>query len=147
MAEARSYRLCLTLAHQTLSQLPESIRRAISANARTKIVFQASQEDARYFEKDFSPTLSAEDLRHLDRFEVAVRLLIDNWVSPPFTGWTFPPPEEGSRERAKEVIELSRQKFGKPRQKVEAEIRKRLGLSVRLDVTQTSKTGGRKKIT
>jgi len=46
-AEARAYRLSLVLAHQHLAQLPPELREAISANARSKLLFTASPEDAR----------------------------------------------------------------------------------------------------
>ena len=40
LAEARSYRLSLCLAHQHLAQLPRELREAIGANARSKVYFQ-----------------------------------------------------------------------------------------------------------
>lgn len=43
LAEARGYRLALTLAHQDLGQLPATMREAVSANARNKIYFNASR--------------------------------------------------------------------------------------------------------
>ncbi|WP_159052206.1 type IV secretory system conjugative DNA transfer family protein, partial [Streptomyces niveiscabiei] len=47
LAEARGYRLAMTLAHQYLRQLPKDLEEGISTNARTKIYFNASPEDAR----------------------------------------------------------------------------------------------------
>ena len=46
LAEARGYRLSLVLAHQHLAQLPREVQLAISANARNKIYFTCSPEDA-----------------------------------------------------------------------------------------------------
>jgi hypothetical protein len=46
LAEARGYRLSMVLAHQHLGQLPKELRETISANARTKVWFSMSPEDA-----------------------------------------------------------------------------------------------------
>ena len=46
LAEARGYRLSMVLAHQHLGQLPKELRETISANARTKVWFLMSPEDA-----------------------------------------------------------------------------------------------------
>ena len=62
LAEARGYRLSLTLAHQNLAQLPRDLREGISANARSKVFFNASPEDARDLERHTSPLLFAHDL-------------------------------------------------------------------------------------
>src|SRR5699024_8802291 len=47
LAEARGYRLSMTLAHQHLGQLGKDLKEGISTNARSKIFFNASPEDAR----------------------------------------------------------------------------------------------------
>ncbi|WP_246181432.1 helicase HerA domain-containing protein, partial [Nocardia ninae] len=47
LAEARGLRLSLLLAHQNLGQLSRELRDGISANARNKIVFAVSPDDAR----------------------------------------------------------------------------------------------------
>ncbi len=47
LAEARGYGLSMALAHQHLAQLPRDLREAVSANARTKVFFSMSPEDAR----------------------------------------------------------------------------------------------------
>jgi hypothetical protein len=55
LAEARKYRLSLCLAHQYLGQLPRELREAISANARNKLVFAVSPEDAHALERHVAP--------------------------------------------------------------------------------------------
>ena len=45
LAQARAYRLNLTLANQHLAQLHESTRQALTANARTRIAFQLGPDD------------------------------------------------------------------------------------------------------
>jgi len=45
LAQARGFGFSLTLAHQYLGQLPAAVRQGL-ANARTKVVFQTSADDA-----------------------------------------------------------------------------------------------------
>ncbi|MFD6463471.1 TraM recognition domain-containing protein, partial [Streptomyces roseolus] len=92
LAEARGLRLSLTLAHQNLGQLSRELRDGISANARNKIVFSASPEDARDLARHTSPWLSEHDLTHLDVHHAAARLLVAGQQAPPFTFTTRPLP-------------------------------------------------------
>lgn len=94
LAEARGYRLALTLAHQDLAQLPPALREAISANARNKIIFACSPEDARALERHTLPNLRAHDLAHLDAYQAAARLLTDATPAPAFTLRTRPLPTD-----------------------------------------------------
>jgi hypothetical protein len=92
-AEARGYRLGLVLAHQDLTQLPRETAAAISANARNKIVFNCSPEDARVLARHTWRELDEHDLSHLDRYTAAARLVIDGAETSAFTLTTNPPPE------------------------------------------------------
>jgi hypothetical protein len=92
-AEARGYRLSLVLAHQDLTQLPRETVAALSANARNKIVFNCSPEDARVLARHTFPELDEHDLSHLDRYTAAARLVIDAAETPAFTLTTNPPPD------------------------------------------------------
>jgi hypothetical protein len=92
LAEARGYRLSLTFAHQNLAQLPRDLREGISANARSKIIFNASPEDARELERHTSPLLSAHDLSHLGAYQAAARLVASGEEKPAFTLRTTPLP-------------------------------------------------------
>jgi hypothetical protein len=80
----------VTLAHQDLAQLPRELREAISANARSKIFFSASPEDARDLEHHMSPNLSRHDLAHLGAFQAAARLIAGAEGAPAFTLRTEP---------------------------------------------------------
>ncbi|MEG8179292.1 ATP-binding protein [Nocardia terpenica] len=92
LAEARGLRLSLTLAHQNLGQLPRELRDGISANARNKIIFTASPEDARDLARHTAPWLTEHDLTHLDAFHAAARLVTDGQQAPPCTLSTRPLP-------------------------------------------------------
>jgi len=85
LAEARGYRLSLVLAHQHLGQLPRDLREAVSANARSKVFFAVSPEDARALERHVTPELSAHDLAHLPAYTAAARLVVDGEQTPAFT--------------------------------------------------------------
>ncbi|MEU7487556.1 DUF87 domain-containing protein [Streptomyces sp. NPDC042319] len=92
LAEARGYRLSMLLAHQHLAQLPRDLREGISANARNKVFFNASPEDANVLERHMLPTLAAHDLAHLGPYQAAAHLLTGGAESAAFTLTTRPLP-------------------------------------------------------
>ncbi|MFJ3779821.1 type IV secretory system conjugative DNA transfer family protein [Streptomyces sp. NPDC090075] len=92
LAEARAYRLSMTLAHQYLRQLPKELEEGISTNARTKIFFNASPEDARHLARHTEPRLTEHDLSNLDAFHAAIRPVIGGAEAPAFTAVTEPLP-------------------------------------------------------
>ena len=112
LAEARGYGLSLVLAHQHLGQLPVSLREAISANARTKLFFALSPEDARLLERHVAPELSAHDLSHLGAYQAAARLVVAGAETPAFTLRTRPAPA-AVPGRADHVREVSRRRYGR----------------------------------
>ncbi|RNI00919.1 DUF87 domain-containing protein [Micromonospora aurantiaca] len=91
LAEARGYRLGMVLAHQDLAQLPKETAAAMSANARSKIVFNIDPGDAREMARHTKPELDDHDLGHLDVFTAAARLLVGNRELAAFTFTTNPP--------------------------------------------------------
>ena len=100
LAEARGFRLSMTLAHQHLGQLGRELRDGISANARNKIFFACSPEDARDLARHTTPRLGEHDLAHLAGYHAAARLLVDGAEAAPFTLTTTPlPAAERGRAR------------------------------------------------
>jgi hypothetical protein len=93
LAEARAYRLSLVLAHQHLAQFPRGLREAVSSDARNKIYFSLSPEDAAAARQHFLPHLTPHDLANLDAFQAAARLVVRSSEAPPFTLRTRPLPE------------------------------------------------------
>jgi hypothetical protein len=131
LAEARAYRLNLSLANQHLGQLRESTRQAVETNARTRVVFQCGQEDARHLAREFRP-LREHDLQSLGRFQAAIRLCVDGHTEAPFTGITESSPLSRGEAHAAGLVEVSLSRYGRPRLDVEAEIEGRLiGFGVR----------------
>jgi hypothetical protein len=102
LAEARGFRVAMTLAHQHLGQLPRELKEGISTNARSKLFFNASPEDARELARHTAPRLSEHDLAHLGVYHVAARLVVHGAETEPFTMTTTPlrPAVPG---RAKEI--------------------------------------------
>lgn len=93
LAEARGFRVGMTLAHQHLGQLPRELKEGISTNARNKIFFSASPEDARELARHTTPRLSEHDLSHLGVYHAAARLVVGGDETEPFTMTTTPLPD------------------------------------------------------
>jgi hypothetical protein len=90
----------MTLAHQHLGQLPRELREGMSTNARSKIFFNASPEDARELSRHTAPRLSDHDLAHLGVYHAAARLVLGGEQAQPFTILTQPlPPAVPGRAR------------------------------------------------
>jgi len=85
LAESRAYRLAIVLAHQYLAQLTPELEQGISTNARSKIYFNASPEDAKHLARHTQPRITEHDLSHLGAFHAAARLVLDGEETPAFT--------------------------------------------------------------
>ncbi len=132
LSEARKYRLDLIIAHQYLKQLEDNkgkttVRDAVLGNAGTIVSFRIGIEDAEILQKEFAPVFSAYDLINVEQYTAYIKLLIDNTAAKPFNMMTYPP-EPGNKELAAAIKELSRLKYGRPREIVEAEIMERSAL-------------------
>jgi hypothetical protein len=105
LAEARGYHLSLVLAHQNLAQLPRETQLALSANARNKIFFNCSPEDAHQLARHTIPELDEHDLSHLDAYTAAARLVVANRETAAFTMLTRPPlPVIGERTALRQAV-------------------------------------------
>ncbi len=124
LSEARKYKLNLILAHQYIPQLTEEIRNAVLGNVGTIAAFRVGVNDAEFLEKQFEPEFSRFDLINLDNFNLIVKMLIENKVSSPFKMQTYPP-QKGNLEAVDLIKKISKLKYGRPREIVEAEILQR----------------------
>ncbi|MFA6407734.1 MAG: type IV secretory system conjugative DNA transfer family protein [Candidatus Paceibacterota bacterium] len=125
LSEARKYRLCLTVAHQFISQLKEPIRDAIFGNVGSMVAFRVGADDAEFLAKQFAPVFGASDIMNIDNLNAHIKILINNQVYPPFNIFV-PFPLQGSEELIELAREHTRQIYGRPRNEVEEEIYKRL---------------------
>lgn len=92
LAEARGLRLSLVLAHQHLGQLTGPAAAALDANARNKVYFSLSPDDARDQVRHVAPYFEAGDLSRRDAYGIVTRLVIDGRDSEPFSLATRPAP-------------------------------------------------------
>ncbi len=127
LSEARKYGLNLIIAHQFIGQLVGSgndtkIRDSIFGNVGTMVSFRVGVEDAEFLEKEFAPVFSVYDLVNVEAFTCNLKLLIDNTASRAFNMKPVMPPRPASKELANMVRELSRYKYGRKRELVEAEM-------------------------
>ncbi|PJE73303.1 MAG: hypothetical protein COV00_00535 [Candidatus Tagabacteria bacterium CG10_big_fil_rev_8_21_14_0_10_40_13] len=125
LAEARKYKLNMIFGHQFIGQLDEETRKAIFGNVGSILAFRMGPEDAKYLVTEFEPVFDENDLMNFDNYNAAFRLLIKGETSKPFNLVTFPP-TKGNPETAKLIKELSRIKYGRPREAVESELYERL---------------------
>ena len=93
--------------------------KAIAANARSKVYFQLSPQDAATLGREVEPELAAHDLAHLPRYAACVRLCRTGETGPAFTLATEPL-APGEPERAEVVRADSRRRNGCERERVEA---------------------------
>ena len=125
LSESRKYKLGLSITNQYIEQLDEKIRAAVVGNAGTLIGFRMGAADAEFFVKEFDP-LKPDDLTSIDKYNFYIKELIDGAPSRPFNGQSIWPDDyDGNPELGKAIKELSRLKYGRPKEIVEAEILER----------------------
>lgn len=131
LSEARKYKLSLTVAHQFVAQLDDSIKDAIFGNVGTMCVYRVGSDDAEFLETYFEPTFTQQDISNLPIGNSYVRLLVDGHPTPPFS--MFLPYEEKvlsvpkDPEVAAEIKRRSKERYGRPLAEVEEYINKRAG--------------------
>lgn len=123
LSEARKYKLCLTVANQYVTQMVEEVRDAILGNVGTMVTFRIGPSDAEIFEKEFSPTFTAEDLANLGFAQTYLRLMIDGMTSKPFSATTIAPIPRAQTTFKEQIIAASRANYAKPRAEVEGDIK------------------------
>lgn len=122
LSQARGLGLGLTLAHQYLAQLPDSVKTAVLGTARTHIAFQCGYDDATTLARAYAP-LTREDLMGLETYEIAMRPCVGGRTASTVTGSTVPLPVATSD--GKQLAANSQARFGVPAQHVEVAIASR----------------------
>jgi hypothetical protein len=118
LSQARNYNVSLNLAHQHLSQIPKEMRSAILGNVHTLVAFRLGVEDAKLLQAAFADAIPdkaapkfIQRLQNLSRGEALVRF---ETASNNFLIRTYPPAPIPSPNFAREVIEYSRTRYGRP---------------------------------
>lgn len=122
LSEARKYKLNLTMAHQYIEQMSDEVRAAVFGNVGTMLTFRVGATDAEYLEKEFAPVFTAEDLVNLDKYQVYMKLMIDDIASSPFSARTLPPIQLPTVSYRDVAIGRSQEQFARPRQAIEEDI-------------------------
>ncbi|KAF0181123.1 MAG: hypothetical protein FD161_429 [Limisphaerales bacterium] len=123
LAEARKYRLCISLSHQYIDQLPLPVRQAVFGNVGTLIAFRIGNTDAEVMEKEFGNAIPASALVDLNRYEAVVKLLEDGSNREPFRARMLPPLENRIGRKDK-LIARSRERFAMTRAKIEDKLKR-----------------------
>ncbi len=129
LSEARKFRLALTVANQFIGQVEEDVKNAIFGNVGTIMSFRVGVSDANYLQHEFQPTFTETDLINIERFNVYIKTLVNNETVPPFsmdlTKDMGKLKELRSSKVAEMIKQLSRLKYGRDKNVVEAEVAQR----------------------
>lgn len=132
LSEARKYHLNLTVANQFIGQMDDEVKNAIFGNVGTLISFRVGVTDASYMQREYQPVFGETDLINIERFHAYMKTIVDNEPVPPFSvdmTKDIKIFKAGANEKiAKAIIQLSRLKYGRPKELVEAEINQRARL-------------------
>ena len=134
LSEARKYALALTLGHQYLGQLPETLKHAVLGNAASFVAFRIGAEDAPLLAAHLAlkaeiettgmgsrATAPVEQLVRLPDFHAVARTLLDDTPTEATFLDMLPPPET-INHRPQRLIANSRNRFGRDRQTIEEKI-------------------------
>ncbi len=125
MSEARKYRLNLIVANQYITQMTEEVRNAVFGNVGTLACFKVGADDAEYLEKEFAPTFTKQDLINLENRNMYIKMLVKGEPMPSFSVDTTWDIEKPNYEIGESIKQLSRIRYGRDREAVEAEIKQR----------------------
>jgi type IV secretory pathway TraG/TraD family ATPase VirD4 len=132
LSEARKYRLNLIVANQFIGQMEEEVKNAVFGNVGTVVSFRVGVTDANYLQHEFQPTFNEADLINIDKFNAYVKTNVKNEPVKPFsidlTKDMTAVNAERSQKIADAIIQLSRLKYGRSQELVEAEITHRARL-------------------
>ena len=132
LSEARKYRLNLIVANQFIGQMEEEVKNAVFGNVGTVISFRVGVTDANYLQHEFQPTFNEADLINIDKFNAYMKTNVKNEPVKPFsidlTKDMTKIEAEKNPKIAEAIIQLSRLKYGRSNELVEAEIAHRARL-------------------
>ena len=143
LSESRKYKLSLNITNQYIAQMDDKIREAVIGNAGTLVSFRIGAADAEYLVKEFDP-LKVDDMTNIDKYNFYIKMLIDGAPSKPFNAQSIAPVTGDTDPKIGAAIkELSRLKYGRPRELVSAEILERSKVDV-IDLPGISATDPQK---
>ncbi len=125
LSEARKYRLNLIVANQFVAQIEEEVKNAVFGNVGSVVTFRVGVPDANFLQHEFTPVFTETDLTNIEKYHVYIKTIVGNEPVAPFSMDLTRDVEAEKRimdpKRADLIRELSRVKYGKPRDIVEQE--------------------------
>jgi hypothetical protein len=118
LAEARKYRLNLTLSHQYIAQLSPTVREAVFGNVGTLVAFRVGFNDAEHLHGEFGEEFQPRQFVDLPRYETLIRNQSADG-SLHFQRTRLSPPIETYLGRRAKLIARSRERFATLRAVVE----------------------------
>lgn len=132
LAEARKYRLNLVVANQYISQIEEDVKNAVFGNVGTMVTFRVGTPDANFLQNEFQPVFNDHDLANIEKFHVYIKTIVKNEPVPPFSMSLLKDMDKikaRMNPRLAEMIkQLSRLRYGRDREEIEAEMKVRAKL-------------------
>lgn len=113
LSEARKYRLNLILANQYIDQVDIGVQKAIFGNAGTLITFVVGAADAIQLSKEFGGSFEDTDLVGLGKYQILLKMAINDLTSSPFLAQTLPPPSV-QNNNAEKIIRVALERYYRP---------------------------------
>jgi TraM recognition site of TraD and TraG len=124
LSEARKYALSLNVTNQFIKQLDDDTREAIMGNVGTMIAWRIGAQDAEFLQKELDP-VQIDDMVNTEKYNFYIRTLIDGAPTKTFNVTSYGPDPHENIQVGDAIRQLSRLKYGRDRDVVEAEIRLR----------------------
>jgi hypothetical protein len=121
LAEARKYRLNLTLSHQYIAQLSPTVREAVFGNVGTLVAFRVGFADAEHLHGEFGEEFHARQFVDLPRYETLIRNQSADGAMH-FQRTRLSPPIETHVGRRIRLLKRCRERFSTPRGEVESRL-------------------------
>lgn len=132
LSEARKFRLNLCVANQFIGQMDEEVKNAVFGNVGTIVAFRVGVTDANYLQHWFTPIFNENDLINVDVYNAYVNTIVGNKPVSPFSVDLKKDMNEFKKllnpKVGEAILSLSRLKYGRPKELVEAEITQRARL-------------------
>ncbi|HEX7018324.1 MAG TPA: DUF87 domain-containing protein [Patescibacteria group bacterium] len=126
LAEARKYRLSLIVANQYIGQIDEEVKNAVFGNVGTMVSFRVGVTDANFLQHEFAPVFNETDLANIEKYHVYIKTIVKNEPVPAFSMSLEKNMDEVQARMnpklAEMIKQLSRLKYGKDKESVEAEM-------------------------
>ena len=132
LSEARKYKLNLIVANQYVGQIDEEIKNAVFGNVGSIVSFRIGVPDANFLQHEFAPTFNENDLANIEKYHVYMKTIVNNEPVPAFSMSLYKDMDQQAAQMnpklAEMIKQLSRLKYGRDKEQVEAEIKVRANL-------------------